>query len=320
MRSARLKQITASDESATHLSLDMLMACRQGARHPIPLPIKKVRTHLVGGHLSRFRGRGMDFDEVRQYQAGDDVRSIDWRVTARTGEVHTKIYREERERPVFLVIDFSDSMFFASRSQFKSILAAKLAANRLWSAIDSGNRVAALLFDAESSLEIKPSSRRKNALQLLNAVSSRHNQRLDTIYHGKDYHFSAADNSLANELEKLRYLARPGSLVYIFSDFLQMNAAANRHLAHVARHNDVHAIALWDPLEAELPPSGSYAIADGTEQIRLDTSDKGIRRAYRLQFEERIRALEAEFVGNQCRFNAVGVHETLDWHRPENVS
>ena len=141
-------------EHSIELSLQQLIACQYWAKESIPLPHKKTRAHLVGGHLSPFKGRGMEFSEVRQYQAGDDIRTIDWRVTARTGKVHTKIFQEERERPVYIVTDLQDTMFFGSKNRFKSTLACLHSARAFWAAFNSGNRVAGLFSTANDVAKI----------------------------------------------------------------------------------------------------------------------------------------------------------------------
>ena len=163
-------------EHSIELSLEQLIACQYWAKESIPLPHKKTRAHLVGGHLSPFKGRGMEFAEVRQYQPGDDIRTIDWRVTARTGKVHTKIFQEERERPVYIVTDLQDTMFFGSRNRFKSTLACLHSARAFWAAFNTGNRVAGLFSTANEHIELKPSNRRQNGLRLLQRL-------METAYH-----------------------------------------------------------------------------------------------------------------------------------------
>ncbi len=302
---ARLQALSGRAEASVRLDLDALVACRQFARQPIPLPRKKVRTHLVGGHLSRFRGRGMDFDEVRHYQPGDDVRTIDWRVTARTGRVHTKIFQEERERPVFLVIDLNDGMFFGSRKRLKSVLAALLAARCLWSALGTGNRVGAMIFSADQHLEIKPSSRRKDGLRLLNTLTEWHNRRLDELYSDGHRGFDRGAGSFAHALERLRHVAKPGSLHYWFSDFSDFDDNCQRHCARLARHNDIHGVQIFDPLEQELPARGHYTVTDGANRLSMDTGDRKLRETYQQAFRERSRQLADYFLSQQAELTSL---------------
>ena len=133
-----------------------LIALRYGARNLQIGKRKRALSVLAGPNKSNFRGRGIDFEEVRGYQPGDDIRTIDWRVTARTGSAHTKLFREERERPVLLVVDQRNSMFFGSQHCFKSVLAAQLASLLAWSALNNGDRVGGLVFNDNQHREFRP--------------------------------------------------------------------------------------------------------------------------------------------------------------------
>ena len=147
-----------------------LIALRFPARQLKLTRRNRALNALAGPNKSNFRGRGIDFEEVRNYQAGDDIRTIDWRVTARTGAAHTKLFREERERPVLVVVDQRNGMFFGSRHCFKSVLAAQLASLVAWSALDSGDRVGGLVFNGREHRDIRPRRSRRTALALLSQV------------------------------------------------------------------------------------------------------------------------------------------------------
>ena len=133
---------------------------------------RRARQTMTGAHDSRFRGRGMEFAESRIYQPGDDVRSIDWRVTARTGRPHTKLFQEERERPVILLVDLGASMFFGTRKAFKSVLAAETAALIAWAAMHGGDRVGALVAGRSAHMELKPVAGRRGVLRVLRALAA----------------------------------------------------------------------------------------------------------------------------------------------------
>lgn len=218
------------------------------------------RSSMSGGYLSRQKGRGMEFDEVRHYLPGDDIRAIDWRVTARTGKTHTKIYREERDRPVLLVADVSPSMHFGSQLLFKSVQAAHLCALLAWSAVKRGDKVGALLFNDQAHIECKPASRQRAVLHLCRQLIHIHGKPAvasDPRAHGSGFTDACA---------RLRHLARPGSLIYLLSDFSALSALQQPHLRAVARHCEVHAVCLYDPLEQTLPSVGAQrlvAIDDG---------------------------------------------------------
>ena len=190
------------------------------------------RSPLIGLHHSKLRGRGVDFDQVRAYQAGDDVRTIDWRVTARTQEPHTKLFHEERERPVFVVIEQSSRLFFGSQLCLKSVLAAQAAALFGWAALNHNDRIGGLVFSDHEHHEIKPRRSKQSLLQLLN-VLVRSNQQLSC----SDGRAPRETFSLA--LRRAREVLRPGSLVVILCDERALNDTAEQQLSLLARHTDL---------------------------------------------------------------------------------
>lgn len=229
------------------------------------------RTSQSGQYLSRFKGRGMEFDEARPYQAGDDVRSIDWRVTARTGHTHTKIFKEEREQPVFICVDYRSPMAFATRGVYKSVQAAKLAAILAWSAKNQGDRIGGQIFSDQGCLELKPHHGKHAVLRFLNNLVSPGYTLKDEI-------------TLEHALSRLLHHARPGSRVYIISDFRGMSDMVQNHLFRLARHCEVVMIQVFDPLERELPPDGRYRFTDGARSRLVDTSDLTRIHAYQQRF------------------------------------
>jgi uncharacterized protein (DUF58 family) len=230
------------------VQVDDLIALRFRAK-PLELGATgRARETQVGPQMSRFRGRGMEFAESRAYQPGDDVRTIDWRVTARTGRPHTKLFQEERERPVILLVDLCASMFFGTRRAFKSVVACEAAALVAWAALARGDRIGALLVAGDGHRELKPAGGRRGVLRVLRALAllARH----DT------HRSSTEDDRLAEALERARHVARPGSLVVVISDFHGFGADAERHLTRLRQHNDVMACWITDALELAPPPPG----------------------------------------------------------------
>jgi uncharacterized protein (DUF58 family) len=238
----------------------------------------------AGGYLSAYRGRGLEFDEVRAYQAFDDARTIDWRVTARRGRPHTKLFREERERPVLLLADLHPGMYFGSRRQFKSVLAGRLAALLGWAAIRAGDRVGGLVHGAQGHREIQPAPREKGLLPLLRAMVRLQPERPDVAVPGR----------LDQALARLARLSHPGSLVFLLSDFRELGEAADKHLGALTRHNDVIAGFLYDPLEAEPPPAARYRLGSGNHRLILDTGQTAVAQQWVdlfLDHRENLRAL-----------------------------
>ncbi len=229
------------------------------------------RSVLAGSHASKFRGRGMDFAESRVYMPGDDIRSIDWRVTARSGTTHTKVYIEERERPVFLLMDFSPSMYFGTRNAFKSVIAARAAALLTWSTVAQGDRIGGIIFTPDQVSELKPRPGRRGALAMMHALSQA--TRLPNNSHRA--------HLLDTALQHASRVVHPGSLVLVFSDFYDVGQQTERYLSRLRRHNDLLACQILDPFESDAPQSGLYPITDGKIRTTLDTRQRASRESFR---------------------------------------
>ena len=289
-------------DDIVRVKLSTLIGLHRDARN-IPLIASKVKAKMSGGYLSAFRGRGMEYHESRPYQSGDDIRAIDWRVTARSGRTHTKVYREERERPVLLCVDLCRTMFFGTRTCFKSVLAAKLAALLAWSSVHHGDRVGGLLFSEMNHLEFRPKRGKTAALHLIQQLASHpawSTQGKTTNGHGAG----------SEALNRLRHVTRPGSLVILVSDFRFLDDSCRIHLSQLAKHNDVVLLFTYDPLEQELPPSGRYRLTDGDIEIDLDSANA----ANRDQYARRFTSHHEELVNlcNQLQLFLLDVSTTSD--------
>jgi len=243
------------------------------------------RAAQSGSYLSRFKGRGMEFDEARPYQPGDDVRSIDWRVTARTGRTYTKTFREERERPVFISVDYRAPMEFATRGVFKSVQAAQLAGLLAWAAKTEGDRIGGQIFSDHGCLEVKPHHGKHAVLRFLNALVT-------------PAYTVNSTTDLAQALSRLVQHVRPGSRVYIISDFRGMNQAVENHLSRLARHCDVVMLHVFDPLECQLPSRGRYRFSDDLREVVIDTADTQRLQRYHQRFlvqQQRMQMLSQRF-------------------------
>jgi len=235
------------------------------------------RSVITGTHRSRFRGRGMDYQESRHYQAGDDIRNMDWRVTARAGRPHVKLYEEERERPVVTLVDLGSGMFFGTRGAFKSVVAARLAALVGWAAVANHDRIGALLFNGEHH-ELQPAGGRHAIMRLIRALARAGDPATGLSRAAEPAALSAA-------LTRLRRVARPGSLVFMISDFYSMDEETGRHLSRLRRHSDILACQVIDPLELAPPPAGHYGITDGVRTGVLDTRSLRGRGRYEAYLE-----------------------------------
>jgi uncharacterized protein (DUF58 family) len=261
--------------NGTMLELDALIRLRSSARGLELGSRRRSLSAQAGGYLSAYRGRGMEFDEVRVYQPSDDARAIDWRVTARRGRPHTKLFREERERPVFIFVDLHPGMYFGSRVQYKSVLAGQIGALLGWAAVRAGDCVGGIISAAEGHQEIHPAARAHGLLALLHGMVRLQPKRPGSLRHGY------MDLSLARAVR----LVRPGSLVVIISDFREMGEEGDKHLGVLARHNDVVASFLFDPLEAMPPRAGRYQLGDRRQRLRLDTGSLSVAEQWTAQFQ-----------------------------------
>jgi uncharacterized protein (DUF58 family) len=242
-----------------------LLSLRPAARGLTLKPCQHGKSPLAGLHQSRFRGRGMDYLESRHYQPGDDVRTIDWRVTARTHQPHVKIYTEERERPVVMLVDLSAGMSLATRGAFKSVIAARAAALCGWIAAAQGDRVGGLVYrSVNEHRELKPQGGRRGVLQLIDAL----------VQFGQPHtRFSEPAADMADSvLARLGRVVKTGTQVILISDFFHFQAAERQRLQQLRQHNEVFAIQVTDPLERLIPPPGDYGISDGEHHWLLPLS------------------------------------------------
>jgi uncharacterized protein (DUF58 family) len=267
-------------------------------------PLRSSGPH-GGSRLSRHRGRGVDFAEVRLYQPGDDVRSIDWRVTARKAKPHTKVYREERERPTLLVVDQSHAMLFGSRVRLKSVAAAECAALLAWHAFDSGDRVGGVIFDDAGEHSFKPYRNPRAVVRFLSRLQ-RSNAEL-VAARGEP----CAARSLEALFEHLIHIARNGFRIYLISDFGAFDAACERQLRRLARHNHVALLRISDPLERELPPPETYAVTDGVTRRTLSTADRHTRSRYRDDFDAQTQRLADACASSRSEFLSLSTDEPL---------
>lgn len=248
----------------------------------VEIKTRGLSRHLfTGGYHSAFKGRGMSFSEVRVYQPGDDVRLIDWNVTARTGEPHVKIFEEERELSVMLLVDVSGSSFFGTTGQSKQEVLTEICAVLAFSAIANNDKVGVLLFSDQVELFIPPKKGRQHTLRIIRELLN-----LNPISLGTD---------LAGALQYARNVLRKRSVCFILSDFMAEQYEAPLRI--FAKRHDCVGLHCWDPRERQLPDVGLLRVADAEAGAMtwIDTGDPVFRRQYARRFEKRAAATEDLF-------------------------
>lgn len=284
---ANIRTANSEAENPTRVTPQTLIELAR-AGEQLPLRSVNLRALQSGLYVSPFKGRGMEFDETRPYQPGDDIRSLDWKVTARTGKAHTKLFREERERPVLLWVDLRQTMFFATRGVFKSVMAAKASALLAWSTAAHGDRLGGLIFSDDTHQELPPHNGKSAVLRFIQTLSHHTAWTRDNDF---AIPVDAQAATVQHAIIRLRNVARPGSLIFLLSDFRHLTAQAESHLSQIARHNDVVLIHISDPLESRLPPAGLYRLSDGANTLSIDTGDKSIREHYHQRRQEHVERL-----------------------------
>lgn len=247
-------------------------------------PSGAVLSKLSGRHLSGVRGRGMDFSEMKQYVQGDDTRNIDWKATRRTGKPYIRVYNEERDRNVWLVISQMNSMFFGSKSRMKSVSAAHTAALMAFKALEMGDRVGAVVYNNSEVKFFKATSSKNSVVQMMTEIARQNN-----LLQARN-----SDNSkenLAKSLKILSTLAKHDDLVVLIGDGRAMNEETAKHITRINMHNDVIGVLVYDRMEEEIVASKSLFFTDGIETVDVDSSDKQFIQKYR----ERLRGRKENF-------------------------
>lgn len=240
-----------------------LIACQQQAL-ALPKLNHRARQSQQGHHHSSFKGRGMEFAEVRRYQAGDDIRSIDWRVTARTGQTHTKLYNEEKERSVIIVADLGLHTHLGSQLLLQSVQIAHISATLAWRTIQQGNRIGAITANQYQHIESKPKARKTGIVQVID-------QLCQTVKHESTGSYDS--KYLTSSLKKLRHLVKPGAQIWLVTDGTVFNGACLESLSTIKKHCDIGVILVTDPIrrgELELPKNMNLPIFNGQEYLTLD--------------------------------------------------
>lgn len=260
------------------------------------LPKYANKNLLAGRKRSMMRGRGLDFIEMRHYRPGDDIRTMDWRATIRTGKPHVRVYAEEKDRPVLMVVDQRLSMFFGSEWKMKSVIAAELAALTAWRVLDMGDRIGAILFNDTDIEEFKPSRNPRHLFQILSRLSS-FNHALSS-----NVETSEAPVELHQVLECAERLVGHDYLVVIISDFSGWNDRALGAIKRITQHNDVIAGLIYDSLEDDISRAKGLVVSDGQYQLQIDPETDDLAERYREHFTDSLAGIRTELRKNDIPF------------------
>ena len=271
----------------------------------------RVNHPLTGSQVSHQRGRGLNFEELRHYQVGDDIRQLDWKVTHRTGKPHVRVYSEEKEQDVILLVDQRISMFFGSAAKMKSVIAAELAALLAWQAIGRGDRVGMMIVQDEGCIDIRPQRSRDHVVHLLDQLVKA-NHALRAGISGRETQFNAS-------LRKLVNLARHGKHLWIISDFHGSDAKSLQMLGELARHNTLSVAAVYDQLETRLPDGGLLSLTDGDRHVDINTGDRDLRARFQAQVASRWEQLEALFRKHRVAVVPVQTQQALETQLKQSV-
>ncbi|MEN8139992.1 MAG: DUF58 domain-containing protein [Thermodesulfobacteriota bacterium] len=271
---AKAKSRADKKDSGVYVSLAELIKLQHQAAGFSFLPGQPIQSLLAGRHNSRLRGRGLDFAELRRYRPGDDIRTMDWKATRRTGKPHVRLYTEEKERPVLLLVDQRLSMFFGSQLQMKSVTAAQAAALAAWRVVASGDRVGAICFNDKEIREIRPQRSAKSVLHILRTLVAQNNElRVDGAG-------SSRAEMLNRAMKRANNLAGHDYLICLISDFFGLDHETIHQAKLLSRHNDLLLLPVYDPLAGQLPEQGQLTVSDGSRQLRLDSREPSFRRRF----------------------------------------
>ena len=270
-----------------HVTLDHLRSLQGGARGLSFLPRQNSASVLNGRHSSRLRGRGLNFEEMRDYLPGDDIRSIDWKATARTGSPHVRVFTEERDRPVLLVVDQRMSMFFGTTERMKSVTAAEAAAITAFRVRSQGDRIGGIVFGDDELWTVEPRSSARALNTLMHNIVAA-NQSLES---GRAV---PANRGWFNEvLAKVVGVAHHDHLVVIFSDFAGLDDISEKRLGNLSAHNDVILVLVHDRAAAEFAADERLIISDGGMQAELQAQTRHIKEAVQSFSRDRLERIYA---------------------------
>jgi len=289
------KKNSSEGKSAIYADLNELRRLKYLTKGFSFTPNQPANSALSGKNVSKLRGRGLNFEELRHYRPGDDIRSMDWKVTQRTGKPHIKVFTEERERNVFLAIDQRMTMFFGSTNKMKSVIAAELSALIAWQISDSGDRIGAVIYNDQQTKVIPAKRGRQHVVNLLSEVLKKnHELSLDKSLDksiDKSAQANASDSESFNKmLATLNKVTSHNGLIILIGDGHGFNDKSTDFIKQLRQHNEVIACHVFDPLEQTLPKMSQMIVSDGKQQIQFSSDNKKVQKKYQ---DEIARQLES---------------------------
>jgi uncharacterized protein (DUF58 family) len=282
----RKRKAAGPEHPGVYADLDELMRLRYRASGFSFLPRQPIHNVLSGQHASKLRGRGLNFEELRNYLPGDDTRNIDWKVTARTREPYVRVYTEEKDRAVWLLVDQRISMFFGSRRKMKSVVAAEAAAVAAWRVLSQRDRVGAIVYDDTGMRVIPPHRSEARVTQILKCVVEK-NHALNA-----NSNIEPGMDMLNRALKRVSAVARHDCLVCLIGDGTGIDDMTRHYVTRLTEHNDVLSVFIYDPLEQAIPEAGRLVFSDGLSELEFNTAEQKLREAFSRDFQQRMERMK----------------------------
>ncbi len=273
------------DTSAIYADLNELRRLKYLAKGFSFTPNQPANSALSGKNVSKLRGRGLNFEELRHYRPGDDIRSMDWKVTQRTGKPHIKVFTEERERNVFLAIDQRMTMFFGSSNKMKSVIAAELAALIAWQISDSGDRIGAVIYNDQQTKVIPAKRGKQHVVNLLAEVLKKNHEL--SLENSAQLQNDDSD-SYNKMLATLNKVSSHNGLIILIGDGHGFNEKSTDFIKQLRQHNEVIACHIFDPLELKLPKMSQMIVSDGVQQIQFSSEKKNFQKSYEAEIARQL--------------------------------
>jgi len=286
------KKAQEDDESGLVVTLEELVAEQKNLPY-VALKQKRPASNRSGDVKSAFKGRGMELEEVRAYTFGDDVRDIDWRITARKSEPFTKVYNEEKDRVMTVVLDMSASMVFGTRKELKTVTAAKIAALLGWMSLHNKDRFGMLIYDGRQTSYFKPQGSIKGLMSIFNKIVAVSRQVIAE---------NMPEGGLSEALKVLEYNQKGQGTVFILSDFYNFDNEKFRNIAALSKRHKVYCIHIFDVLEDIAPANGDYRAEYNGQKITFNSSSGAFKQAYQQYFAQNRESIKKNCQKFLCKY------------------